>query len=190
LFALLASACSSQKETALSTGMQNLTARFNVLYNARELLEMSEKNIEAAHIDDYAEILPVYKEPTEASSNTEAKLLDSVAEKANIILDEKGRSKYTDDAYFLKGKITYFKRNFFNASEFFDYLYANYPEERELRQAALVWKARAQLQLDNLPGAAIALDTALKYVGNAKPVAADVYATSAQLYIRSGHQHA
>jgi len=168
--------------------MQNLTARYNILYNAKTLLETSEKNIEAAYLDDYEQFLSVYKEPTEISSKAESKILDSVIQKTNSIVAEKIKSNYVDDAYFLKGKSNYLKGNYFNSYEFFDYVYITYPEEKELKQASLVWKARAQLQLNNLPEAAIALDTAFKYINTEKRSVADIYATRAQLYIKSGKE--
>ena len=185
---LLTGSCSSQKENVVSVSMQNITARYNILYNAKTLLETSQKNIEAAYLDDYEQYLSVYKEPTEISSKAELKILDSVIQKTNSIVAEKIKSNYVDDAYFLKGESNYFKGNYFNASEFFDYVYITYPEEKELRQASLVWKARAQLQLNNLSEAAIALDTAIKHINTEKISVADIYATRAGLYIKSGKE--
>jgi tetratricopeptide (TPR) repeat protein len=190
LFAIviLTGGCNSQKDNVVSVRMQNLTARYNIIYNARALLETSEKNIEAAYVDDYEQFLSVYKEPTEISSKTESKILDSVIQKTNSIVAEKIKSNYVDDAYFLKGKANYLKGNYFNSYEFFDYVYNTYPEEKELKQASLVWKARAQLQLNNLAKAAIALDSAFKNINTEKKSVPGIYATRAQLYIKSGKE--
>ncbi|HCN82429.1 MAG TPA: gliding motility protein, partial [Sphingobacteriaceae bacterium] len=183
---LFAGGCSSKKDTVASVGMQNLTARYNILYNANELIKESEKNIEAAHLDDYEQLISVYKEPTPVSSQTETKNLDSVIRKMNFLIDEKIKSNYVDDAYFLKGKANYLKSNYFNATEFFNYVYITYKNEKELKQASLVWKARTLLQLNNLPEAGMVLDTALKYISTEKKSVADIYATSAQWYIKTG----
>lgn len=183
---LFGGGCSSKKDTVASVGMQNLTARYNILYNAKELIKESEKNIETAYIDDYEQLLSVYKEPTAVSGLAETKNLDSVIRKMNFLVDEKVKSNYVDDAYFLKGKANYLKANYFNASEFFNYVYNTYKDEKELKQASLVWKARTLLQLNNLPEAGMALDTALKYITTEKKSVADIYATSAQWYIKKG----
>lgn len=169
-----------------SVGMQNLTARYNILYNANELIKESEKNIEAAHLDDYEQLLSVYRDPTPVTSQAEVKNLDSVIKKMNFLVDEKIKSNYVDDAYFLKGKANYLKSNYFNASEFFNYVYITYKDEKELKQASLAWKARTLLQLNNLAEAGRVLDTALKYISTEKKSVSDIYATSAQWYIKSG----
>ena len=180
---LLTSGCSFQKETVANKGMQNLTAKYNVLYNAKILLDESKANIENAHFDDYSQILSVYQEPSVSSAKSEISILDSVINKANGIVIEKAYSNYVDDAYFLIARANYLKANFFDASEFFDYVHKTYPEEKEHRQASLVGKARAQLQLQNMQEAATALDSALKYIRVEKKSVADIYATAAQLSI-------
>ena len=144
------------------------------------------KNIEAAYLDDYEQFLSVYKEPTEISSKAELKILDSVIQKTNSIVAEKIKSNYVDDAYFLKGESNYFKGNYFNASEFFDYVYITYPEEKRIK-TSFAWfgKHARQLQLNNLPEAGIALDTAFKYITTEKKSVADICKPRAQLYIKS-----
>ncbi len=125
---LLIGSCRSQKDTSVNRGLQNLTARYNILYNARLLIDESQENIEAATYDDFGQLLPVYKEPTEASAVAEFKNLDSVIAKANTIIAEKTVSSYVDDAYYLIAKANYLKANFFNASEFFTYVFKTYPQ--------------------------------------------------------------
>ncbi len=181
---LFTEACSSKKDTVASIGMQNLTARFNIFYNATELLNESHVNIETAYLDDYEQLLSIYKEPSSITSKSEQKNLDSVIKKMNFLIDEKIKSNYVDDAYFLKGKANYFKGDYFNASEFFNYVYTTFPEEKEIKQASLAWKARALIQLGNLVEAKIVLDSANKNIAIEKNSVADIYATSAHYFIR------
>ncbi len=182
LFFALA-ACNPQKQTVASRGMQNLTAHYNILYNAGLLLDESERNIQLSTIDNYDRIISVYKEPTEISSQAEVKKLDDAILKANTIANEKSLSNYVDDAYFLVAKANHLKANFFNASEFFTYVYTSYPEETELRQAALAWKARSLIESERFEEAEATLDTALKYIHTEKESVADIYATRAQLHL-------
>ncbi|MCF8452778.1 MAG: gliding motility protein, partial [Pedobacter sp.] len=133
-----------------SRGMQNLTAHYNILYNAKELINLSEKNIQLNYSDNYDRVISVYKEPNESLSQSELKNLDGAILKANTIANEKSLSKYVDDAYFLIAKANHLKSNFFNAVEFFNYVYINYPAEKEIRQAALAWKARSLIASDRL----------------------------------------
>ena len=180
---LIYTSCISPKDSVASRGMQNLTARYNIIYNANILLEESSENIEKAHIDNYGQLLSVYKEPSETISASEIKQLDSVINKANSIVNEKLHSNYVDEAYMLIAKANYLKSQFFIAAEYFSYLNTNYPDEKDVRQESLAWKARALLQLQNIEEASKTIDTALKYIAISPKHAADVYAVSAQLAI-------
>jgi tetratricopeptide (TPR) repeat protein len=180
---LLVSACSSQKDTVASRGMQNLTARYNILYNARELLKESEQNIQLASRDNYDVLISVFKEPDEILSQPEVKKMDDVILKANSIINDKSQSKYVDDAYLVIAKANFLKSNFFNATEFFSYIYATYPPQFELRQASLVYKARALMNSDRLSEAKTTLDTAFKYLDTERKSVSDLYAVKAQLAI-------
>jgi tetratricopeptide (TPR) repeat protein len=165
--------------------MQNLTAHYNILYNAKELISKSENNIQLNYTDNYDRLISVYKEPNESLSQSELKNLDDAIFKANTIANEKSLSKYVDDAYFLIGKSNHLRSNFFNAVEFFNYVYTNYPKEKEIRQAALAWKARSLIASERLEEAQSTLDTALSKINSEKKSVADIYATRAQLYIYS-----
>lgn len=175
--------CNAQKENVASRGMQNLTAHYNILYNAGELINESERNIKQAYIDNFDRVIAVYKEPSETLSQPELKKLDDAILKANTIVNEKSLSKYVDDAYFLIGKANHLKSNFFNAVEFFNYVYSSYPNQKEIKQASLAWKARSLLASDRLEEAEAAIDSAFKYIKTEKKSVADIYAVKAQLHI-------
>lgn len=175
--------CNSKKETVASRNMQNLTAHFNILYNATELVNESEKKIQLAQNDDFDRLISVFKEPNETISQGELGKLDQAILKANAIANEKSLSKYVDDAYFLIGKSNHLKSNFFNAVEFFDYVYQNYPKEKGIKQASLAWKTRSLIASDRLEEAYNSIDNALKYIATEKKSVAHIYAIRAQLHI-------
>ncbi len=176
-------ACVSQKQTIASRGMQNLTAHYNILYNANQLVDESERNIQLVTADDYERLISVYKEPKESTAQAEIKNLDQAIVKANVIANEKSLSNYVDDAYFLIAKANHLKANFYNASEFFTYVYTSYPDEKELRQAALAWKARSLIESGRFEEAEATLDTAFKYIQTENESTGDIYATRAQLHL-------
>lgn len=163
--------------------MQNLTAHYNILYNANQLVDESERNIQLVTADDYERLISVYKEPKESTAQAEIKNLDQAIVKANVIANEKSLSNYVDDAYFLIAKANHLKANFYNASEFFTYVYTSYPDEKELRQAALAWKARSLIESGRFEEAEATLDTAFKYIQTENESTGDIYATRAQLHL-------
>ncbi|HYK77774.1 MAG TPA: tetratricopeptide repeat protein, partial [Daejeonella sp.] len=165
--------------------MQNLTARYNILYNARELINESERNIQLAYQDNYEQLLTVYQEPNESLSQPELKKLDEVIRKAQVLINEKSQSRYVPDAYFLMARANHLKSNFFNAAEFFNYISKAYPNSNEIKQAALAYKSRSLIQLKLYQEAQSSLDTAFKYLNTEKKSVADLYATQAQLFINA-----
>ena len=163
--------------------MQNLTAHYNILYNAKELINESERNIQLAYSDNYDRVIPVYKEPNETISQSELKKLDDAILKANTIANQKSLSKYVDNAYFLIGKANHLKSNFYNAVEYFNYVYLNYPKEKEIKQASLAWKTRSLIASNRLEEAEASIDSALRYIRSEKKSVSDIYASRAQLHI-------
>ena len=180
--------CGTPRDTAGSRGMQNLTARYNILYNARLLLEESRTKIENTWVEDYTQVLPVFKEPLKASAEAEKANLDSVISKADKIILEKPNSNYVGAAYLLVAEADYLKTDFFSAAEFFDYVDKTYVNDTALRLKALLGKARASMQLDQLSNAAAALDTAEKHISSSKRLAAIFYAEKAQLLLLKGEE--
>ncbi|MXV49362.1 tetratricopeptide repeat protein [Pedobacter sp. HMF7647] len=168
--------------------MQNLTSRYNIIYNANELLKESVTNIETSTADNYDNILPVYKVPTEEIAQSEFKNLDSIIKKANVIISDKSQGNYVDDAYMLIGKANYFKANYFNAAEYFRYVNKTYRDDPEQREISWLWLGHSLLNLDNKDEAAPVLDSALRNVSLAKKNAADVFATEAQFNIKTGNE--
>lgn len=183
-------ACKTQKETAVNRGMQNLTARYNILYNARLLLEESERNIEESYFDDFSNVLPLYRDPVmaEGGRSAEAANLDSAIRKGTTIANEKAQSSYVDDAYYVIGKANFLKANYYDAAEFFSYVIKNYPQEKELRLSSLAWKMRALMQLNYMEDASRTLDSALRYFDPSARAATEVYAAHAQLLIKEGKE--
>lgn len=188
LILLLSSLFSSEISYAQENGsssrvMQNLTARYNVLFNARELIKTHEKDLQTSYKYKYNRLIPVFIEPDSKTTETSSKKLEEAITKANIIANEKSKSNFVDDAYLLIGIANHLKADFFNAVEFFDYVCLNYPKSKEVRQAALVWKSRSLMQMKRFDEAQASLDTALKYVKSSKKMGAETFAARAQLHI-------
>lgn len=183
--ALFLAACGAQKENGGSKNMQNLTARFNILYNAQEQYTAAEETVFSSIADDYTKILPVYREPTTGAASAVTKALDSISNRADAIIAQKSQSNYVDDAWMLKGKVNYLRADFYTAAEFFNYVQRNWYDDRDLRQEALFWKARTLMRLNDLDKSAIALDSALRQLTGDKRAQADIYAAEAQFNILS-----
>jgi len=176
---LVITGCSLQKETAVNRVLQNLTAHYNLLFNANELLKQKQLDYAAGFVDDYQQMLAVYPD-TIGKTDAVDKDIEAAILKANKIVSEKEQSKYLGDAYLVMGKANYLAGNYFNAVEYFNYTIRSFPKRADLKQEALTWKARALLYQNNTEEAAIALDTALANINAKKRNPANVYATRLQ----------
>ena len=163
--------------------MENLTARYNIVYHGRKIIDDVERENFAAHRDNYQQLLPVLIDPTESNAVANTPLMDSVIGKALDIINRKTKSKYINEAYLLTGKANYLKGNYYNAAEFFSYVANTFADMPEYRQAALVWKARAFMQLGNLKDAGLVLDTVFAGLESEKKSVGLAFATQAQYYL-------
>ena len=173
----------------MSRGMQNLTARYNYIYNSNVILDDYEEALYDNYKDNYNEILPVYTAPDKFSSSTvlsppvNEKALDAIITKAQAIIADKAFSNYIDESYLLMGKANYLKTYYFVAEEYFDYTQKTYPANTPVQITSLNWKARSLMQLNNYKDAALVLDTLYATLPMVKNHKAEPLATIAQMYI-------
>lgn len=176
--------CASKKSDKKISFMQNLTAHYNIYYNASEILKESELNIRNAYRDDYSRQLEIFIVPDEAASEAETTNLTEVTDRANRIALEKYESNWVDDAFLLLAKAEYWKGNFFNAAEYFSYVSQNYPKEKKNTVEALVWQGRALFALNKNKEADSVLQLALRK--NQKHYRAELNAALANSYLLQG----
>lgn len=185
----LLAACGTPKDTAMSRGMQNLTARYNYIYNANLILDNYQEDLYYNYKDNYNAILPVYTDPEKFSSSSvlnppaNERALDAIIKKAQTIIADKAFSNYIDDAYILIGKAHFLKGNYFISEEYFDYTAKTYPAKPDVLNTASNWKARSLMQMDELDKAALILDTVYNTIPMMKKNKGEPYATVGQMYI-------
>jgi tetratricopeptide (TPR) repeat protein len=187
LFFLLAVAgCSLEKESGFNRSMQNLTAHYNILFNAQQVILQKEELMAQVYVDDFSEILSVYQD-TIAKTAASSKELDAVTTRANSIIALKDQSHYIGDAYFLLGQASYLSGEYFNAVEFFDYVVRSFPENKELGKTALAWKARSLMKLEQPKKASGVLDTVRQLFDAKKASAEDITGADLQFNINEGN---
>lgn len=180
--------CVANKDTTVDRKFQNLTARYNYIYNSNVLLTEHRNNLLESYIDNYEKILPVYLDPEPQTNlvltpGAPNKQLDEVITKGQTIINDKSFSNYIDDAYMLLGKANYLKGNYFIASEYFEYTAKTYSSDLKTFIMAMNWKARSQMELNNMAFADKILDTMLRAQDQLKKDLAEPFATTAQMRI-------
>ena len=180
------SGCSLEKESRFNRSMQNLTAHYNILFNARQVVLQKQELMAQVYTDDFSEILSVYQD-TIAKTAAPSKDLEAVTTRANTIINFKEQSHYIGDAYFLLGQINYLNSNYFDAAEFFNYVVHSFPENKELGRTALAWKARSLMKLNQPEKAETVLDTARLLFDTKKASAEEITGADLQYNINQGN---
>jgi len=168
--------------------MQNITTKFNILYNANKLLQEAEQNRINTYKENYQDLLPVFIEPSETSVAANGKLMDSIIQKAITIINDKSDSKYVNDAYFLMARAHYEKGNYYNAAEFFTYVVNTVkPNSDDLLEMSLAWKSRSLLQIGYLKQLSNILDSAFDAASTHKHPATLTAAVQAKYDLETGN---
>lgn len=192
LLCCLLAGCSLEKKSGFNRYMQNVTAHYNIIFNANNLLQQKQDIYAASFVDNYNQFLRVYQD-TIYHTPAPDKELDAIIAKANTIISVKEQSRYVGDAYLLLAKANYLYGNYFVADEFANYVIKNYTDKPELQQQARNWRVRTLLNLHQLPLAKLVSDTNLTVIFYAKKKydEGSVYAARLQYDLDAGdYKHA
>ena len=180
---LLLWGCATQENNAANRRLQNLSARYNYVYNANILLQEYESSLSERYKDDYSQLLPLFM-ASEGDGSSDDAGLETIRTKARAIITEKNVSNYLDEAYMLLGKTDFYKGNYYSAAEYFGYVERAYRSEKKVYLDALNWKARTYMQLQNEEMVAHILDSARVMLDSVKRHKAETLATLAAFSIR------
>lgn len=183
--------CTNKKNTFFSRNYHNLTAKYNVFFNAKESSKNSKKKIDESYQDDYTRVLPIWQDKDEEANSAATSETDKTIEKASLLITKhsitarpkkrkKSKSKsaqrfnnrkeyceWVDDAYLLMGKAHFYQHSFDDAISVFDFIRSEY-EMEELRFEAMLWTVRCH-NLQNEYSKAQALLTTIGSYGKNFP---------------------
>lgn len=148
------SSCSTKKKNFLSRGYHNLTAKYNVYWNGKEAMKAGVEKLEQSHHDDYEEILEVFPVGTSESAKSVYGDMDRAIEKGGLTIAKhsmliKGKEYVAtiDDAYMLIGKAHFYKRDYMQALEMFNYVIKQY-KKNDIRFDGYFWLIRTNAELN------------------------------------------
>ena len=174
--------CASDK-SLVSHALNNVAARDNGFFLAREKLWATEATLYKGRGDDYNRVLPLY--PTLDSTTVRATRTDlnDIIKKASLPIQHRAGSDWTDDAYLLVGWSRFYKMEFDDAILTFKYVNST-SRDPFAKQEALIGLMRSFLvtkQLDNAKAVSDLLD---KEVGLAKD-ARELFLARAEYYLQT-----
>lgn len=156
---VLVASCSRKKNTFLSRNYHAVTAEYNALYNGGVALENGKRELAQTYRDNFWEILPVERLELEESmslpgetKNPEFERAEEKAAKAiqkhSIYIDGKEHNPQIDEAYMMLGKARYYDQRFIPSLDAFNFILNRYPTSNSINRAK-VWKAKANIRLNN-----------------------------------------
>lgn len=123
------SACNTSKNAdrnIVARSLDDLMARDNGYFNARLIMRESEQSFWNDQVENYEEILPVFKYGTQEQATGMQAQMDEVIQKCSYVIQAHKKSKWVDDSYFLIGKSYFYQRNFEDALATFQLIVSDY----------------------------------------------------------------
>ncbi|MDR0714961.1 MAG: tetratricopeptide repeat protein [Bacteroidales bacterium] len=193
----------------MSRSYHNITTRYNILFNAKELYQKGLQRAEESKKEDYTQILPLFLYDDKAAVQAVAGDMGAAAQKATKAVnlhsitakpkvkkggmtpeqkkfyDKREFNKYIDDCYLLIGKTYVYSGEYFLAVRSFNFIEAEFPGEPVLYESR-IWKAKALIAGKNYREAGILLDELHedeKFPDN-KALRSELEATTADWHIK------
>ncbi len=161
----------------------NVTAKYNGYFNARTKFEETVQELELQNKDDFSKILPVFNHGDKQAAKGKSQIFDEVIKKCSAVVTNHEVSNWVDDSFFLIGKAYFFKGEYFEAIETFQYVFNKYKNE-EVAKESLVWLVKAYLETDQLSNARAAIDRGLTDKRFPENLKASLQAAAAAYFIK------
>jgi tetratricopeptide (TPR) repeat protein len=156
--------CSTQKNTGVTRSYHNITANYNVYFNARESVKEGLRRMDEYVGEDYTRMLKVFPETNPQAVQAAASEMEYAVQKCLKLIafhsitarpnrkpndSEKYKefasrseyNKWVDDTYLLMGQASYYLQDFHKAEESFNYILHNFPKETT-KNPAYLWLSR------------------------------------------------
>ena len=146
--------CSTEKNTTMNRFYHNTTAYYNGYFNARELIKEKNKEFVKSRTEDYTQIIPVNRFPDEEESKDYFPPMDRAIEKTSKVIakhamprEKVGKyvrteyGKWMDENWLVIGQSHFYKREYPQAIEKFEYVVKMYQKDPSKYHAKL-WLAK------------------------------------------------
>jgi len=129
LFLFILSSCSTKKNTFTRRTYHNVVSKYNGYFNGNESLKEGVADLAKAHVDNYNDILYVFKLGSLQQAQSAFSKMDRAIEKASKVIRKhsmtfKGREyvKWISRSYMMIGKANFYKKEYELASETFEFV--------------------------------------------------------------------
>ncbi|MCC3153665.1 hypothetical protein Q3A66_12410 [Hymenobacter sp. BT770] len=182
LLGMGAAGCASDKNL-VSHAFNNVAARDNAYFLAREKLHETEEKLYAARVNDYNQTLPLFPTLDSTSVRANRAELNDIIKKASMPIQHRPGSDWTDDAYILVGWARFYQMQFDDAALTFKYVNST-SKDANAKHEALIGLMRTFVAQGEYESAKAVSDLLDKESGLPKD-ARQLFLTRADYYIRT-----
>ncbi|HEX8428780.1 tetratricopeptide repeat protein [Hymenobacter sp.] len=175
--------CASERRGVVGHAYDNVVARDNGYFLAREKMYGVEAKLYKARLNDYNRTLALFPTLDQAGVAAVSTDLEDVVKKASLPIQHRAASDWTDDAYLLIGKSRYYKMEFEDAAKTFKYVNST-SKDANAKQESLIWLMRTFLATKELENAKAVSDILDKQQGLATNARA-LFLTRADYYLKT-----
>ncbi|PJJ48634.1 type IX secretion system periplasmic lipoprotein PorW/SprE [Hymenobacter chitinivorans] len=179
-------ACSSERKSLVGHAYENVVARDNGFFLAREKLRATEETLYKARVNDYNRVLPLFPTLDDATVGRVTADLDDIIKKASLPIQHRPGSDWTDDSYLVIGKARFYKKEYEDAGKTFKYVNTT-TKDPNAKHEALIWLMRTFLALKEYDNAAAVSDILDKEQG-VEQNARELFLTRAEYFLLTGDQ--
>jgi outer membrane protein assembly factor BamD (BamD/ComL family) len=182
LAGVVVAGCASDKNL-VSHAFNNVAARDNAYFLAREKLHLTEDKLYAARVNDYNQTLPLFPTLDSASVKANRADLNDIIKKASMPIQHRPGSDWTDDAYILVGWSRFYQMQFDDAAQTFKYVNST-SKDANAKHEALIGLMRTFVAQGEMESAKAVSDMLDKESGRPED-ARQLFLTRADYYIRT-----
>ncbi len=145
------------QESKVGKWTEDLTAHYNIYFNAYEKWQEARHRMEQEVRPDYRTLMPLLIIPDSARTTRIKSDMGAVIQKARKIIKDKSRSQWVDDAYVLMGVAYLYRADPLTALQMFQYV-KNHYKKSPSAVAAHLWIVMTYLQMGQVEKADAYLD--------------------------------
>ena len=183
LLGLGAAGCASDKNL-VAHAFNNVAARDNAYFLAREKLHAAEGKLYSSRVNDYNQTLPLFPTLDSTSVRANRAELNDIIKKASMPIQHRAGSDWTDDAYILVGWSRFYQMQFDDAALTFKYVNST-SKDANAKHEALIGLMRTFVAQGEMESAKAVSDLLDKETGLPQD-ARQLFLTRADYYIRTG----
>jgi TolA-binding protein len=142
----------SNEDPWLKRNWNNMVARFNIYFNATQKLDAAVDNLATKQLDDFNEVIAIYPYGTADDAKNMRAPMEEAMKKASKVIQNKPRSKWADNAYFLIGQTQFFSGDYYASIETFQFVNNAYTDET-IKAMSQLWLMKSYIQQEKLDDA-------------------------------------